>query len=333
MPFHTIFRSAWAILCLGLTAAAADRPGLPAKDAAEGWVQLFDGETDFGWQFEGPAAVKDGILGIGGAKVASATYETKLPPGELRIAATGGSGVVGVAVGNLKLEFPASSTTRTIAVEKSGTYEFSVPINGRADISAVWFRPKTPTVLFNGKDLTGWKKFTGNPKQEKSEFTVTPAGELSIKNGPGDLQTEAQFANFFLRLECKTNGPALNSGVFFRGLPGQYQQGYEAQIQNATVNGDRSKPLDFGTGAIYRRIAARKVAANDGEWFTLCVLAEGAQFATWVNGYPAANWKDKRVPAENARQGLRTGEGVISLQGHDPTTDLLFRNIRIVDWK
>ena len=33
---------------------------------------------------------------------------------------------------------------------------------------------------------------------------------------------------------------------------------------------------------------------------------------------------------ENARRGARTKAVVISLQGHDPTTDLNFRNIRIV---
>ena len=65
-----------------------------------------------------------------------------------------------------------------------------------------------------------------------TKFDVTAAGELSAKNGPGDLQTEKQFDNFVLQLECKTNGKFLNSGVFFRCVPGKFWSGYEAQIRN-----------------------------------------------------------------------------------------------------
>jgi hypothetical protein len=35
--------------------------------------------------------------------------------------------------------------------------------------------------------------------------------------------------------------------------------------------------------------------------------------------------------ADNARQGCYLKKGPISIQGHDPTTDLLFRNIRIAE--
>jgi hypothetical protein len=187
-----------------------------------------------------------------------------------------------------------------------------------------------PTPLFTGKDLTGWKVFD-DPKRAATKFEVTHAGELSAKNGPGDLQTVGQYDNFMLQLECKTNGKGLNSGVFFRCIPGEYQYGYEAQIQNAFRDDDRTKPVDFGTGAIYRRVAARKVVSNDNDWFTLTVVADGNHFATWVNGYQTVNWTDDRPANPNPRQGYRAEKGHLSIQGHDPTTDLLFRNIRIAE--
>jgi hypothetical protein len=34
---------------------------------------------------------------------------------------------------------------------------------------------------------------------------------------------------------------------------------------------------------------------------------------------------------DNARNGCKLEKGPISLQGHDPTTDLSFRNIRIAE--
>jgi hypothetical protein len=92
---------------------------------------------------------------------------------------------------------------------------------------------------------------------------------------------------------------------------------------------DRTKPVDFGTGAIYRRQPARKVVSTDGEWFTMTVAAHGRHIATWVNGYPVVDWTDDRKEADNARNGFKQGKGCLSIQGHDPTTDLSFRNIRI----
>src|SRR5579885_3595125 len=85
---------------------------------------------------------------------------------------------------------------------------------GTIELRNVKLRPLAATSLFNGKDLTGWKPFRGDPKRAKSEYEVTPAGELHVRNGPGDLQTEKSFADFVLQLECKTNGKNLNSCVF-----------------------------------------------------------------------------------------------------------------------
>jgi hypothetical protein len=44
-----------------------------------------------------------------------------------------------------------------------------------------------------------------------------------------------------------------------------------------------------------------------------------------------SDWTDARKPAENPRQGQRLKAGTIILQGHDPTSDFFFRNIRIAE--
>ncbi len=86
-------------------------------------------------------------------------------------------------------------------------------------------KPNGLTPLFNGKDLTGWHEYKG--PDAKSKFSVTPEGTLHIENGKGDLQTDKQWSDFLLQAECRTNAPALNSGIFFRCQPDKYQQGYE----------------------------------------------------------------------------------------------------------
>src|SRR5947209_7799317 len=218
-----------------------------------------------------------------------------------------------------------------------------VLIDGKVSVGTFRLKP-----LFNGKDLTGWKVFPGR----KSEFTVED-GAIVCKNGPGDLQTEGKYGDFILQLECKSNGKHLNSGIFFRCKPNEYQNGYEAQIHNNftadppkeytveeydpeshKLSGKkkvRSAAVDYGTGAIYRRVPARGGVAKDGEWFTLTIVAQGNHLATWVNGIQQVDWYDNRPKSDNPRTGCRLEPGHISIQGHDPTTNLSFRNIRIAE--
>lgn len=181
--------------------------------------------------------------------------------------------------------------------------------------------------LFNGKDLTGWTEFPG----KASKFSVTENGELSVIDGNGQLESEAQFADFILQIDVKTQGKHLNSGIFFRSIPGEFWNGYESQIHNGYEGDDRTKPLDFGTGGFYRRMPARKVVANDFEWFTKTLAVTGSHMAVWVNGYQVSDWTDSRPADANPRRGLRTEAGTLIIQGHDPTTDLLFRNIKAAE--
>lgn len=183
--------------------------------------------------------------------------------------------------------------------------------------------------LFNGKDLTGW--YVLPDPRLKSVFTVTPEGWMNVKNGAGEIQSEAQFQNFVYQMDIFSNGTSLNSGVFFRELPKQFWQGYESQIRNQWQGDDRTKPVDFGTGGLYNRQPTRKVIPSDKEWFTKTIVANGKHIAIWINGFQTVDFDDEAPDKESARQGRRLGAGVIGLQGHDPTTDLSFRNIKAVE--
>jgi hypothetical protein len=231
-----------------------------------------------------------------------------------------------------------------------GPITFSLVESVALDLRDITLVPVQMKAIFNGKNLDGWKEFPG----KKSIFTVNDKLELNLKDGPGDLQTEGKYGDFLLQLQCFSNGKHLNSGVFFRCREGEYQNGYEAQIHNgfavdppkdyAVDDYDpkthqligkhkvKSAASDWGTGAIYRRVPARKAVAKDFEWFTMTVLAHGNHYATWVNGIQVVDWTDNRPPDTNPRNGCRLEPGHISLQGHDPTTDLKFRAIRIQEY-
>jgi hypothetical protein len=162
-----------------------------------------------------------------------------------------------------------------------------------------------------------------------SRFTVAADGTLNVKNGRGQLETQQAYGDFVLQLDAITHGPNLNSGVFYRCIPGLEMMGYECQIHNGIEGGDRAKPADCGTGGIFRRVNARRVVSNDGEWFRQTIVTTGAHVSVWVNGYPVTDWTDQRKPDKNPRKGLRLEAGSIMLQGHDPTTDLSFRRLEI----
>lgn len=353
-------------------AAEPPKPNaLTEKEIEDGWISLFDGETTFGWKSIGDLTVRDGNLVVGGTgSESTATLNVLLPaPFDAVVrwrAVSGGMVRYQVPIPNgtsgFGMSVPLEWTETTITtIDDRGTIKFthdSLPPNGRrytgkasvsgttgpvtitldsqtvgrVEISSIKFRPLGLTPLFNGKDLTGWKVFDADPAKAKAKFEVTPAGELHVTGGPGDIQTEKKYGDFVLQVRAKTNGPLVNSGVFFRCVPGEFQRGYEAQIQNAYLF-DRTKPLDAGTGAIYRRVSARKVVSTDGEWFTMTVIANGPRISTWVNGYQTVDWTDDRQPNDNPRLGLRTAHGHISIQGHAPptTADVLFKSIQIAD--
>lgn len=367
-----------AVLHLAIPASLAEeaKPNtLTPKEIADGWLLLFDGETTFGWKIDGDVKIEQGVMELGGTQDTTATltipfgyanlgfeaFTDDAKDAQLTFNAYKGP-FIHVAPPREKgwHQFGAQVTTDDISVWARGSkgfgviditqprthIAFHVPAGQKLLLRRIVCRARDFTPIFNGKDLTGWKEFPG----QKSKFTVED-GELHIKNGKGDLQTEALYDDFVLQLDCKTNGKHLNSGVFFRCIPDKYQQGYEAQIHNdftldppkeyAVQEYDpethqvigkkiiKSASKDFGTGAIYRRIPARKQVAKDNEWFTMTIVAEGRHFAVWVNGIQVTNWTDNRPLQENPRNGCRLEKGAISLQGHDPTTDLSFRNIRI----
>jgi hypothetical protein len=333
---------------------------LTAMEVADGWISLFDGQTSFGWKIDGKSTVTNNALVIDADTDASLKTTTRFHAFELRYEIRTAGKPARIELGSSLTTVKANEWTDIWSRRQAGLvlsevrgnaqFEERMPGRGSGGPTAIRFhisagsklylrnvrlRPLQPRditrkpaglePIFNGKDLTGWKEIPG----KKSSFTVTKEGWLNVRNGPGDLQTVSQWDDFVLQLDVICNGKHLNSGVFFRAIPGQFWSGYEAQIRNQWQGHDRTRPVDYGTGGIYNRQPARKVVANDREWFTMTVIAEGKHLATWVNGYQVTDFIDHRPLSNNARKGCKLERGPISLQGHDASTDLSFRNIRM----
>src|SRR5215831_8646096 len=203
---------------VGLVPGAADdeKPkatALTAKEIADGWLMLFDGETTFGWKIDGESKIKDKVLLLGGDKEARAETTSSFNDFELRFDVHTGGEKAMLSFGNNVQSFK-STRWGTYSVKCKGNavdsesqgidessgegrggrpiatpLRFQVPAGGKLQLKNIKLKPLGLNSIFNGKDLAGWKEIPN----KKSKFTVTGKGELNIKDGPGDLQTEGQW--------------------------------------------------------------------------------------------------------------------------------------------
>ena len=197
-------------------------------------------------------------------------------------------------------------------------------------------RPLGLQPMVEAKSLRGWTTVEPAKRPEAPAKWSAVEGGIHVEKGPGHLETERMWRNFVLQMEIRTNPKDEdhhpNSGVFLRGTPGVWWSGYESQIRNEHEPGAPDKPVDFGTGGIYRSQPTRKIVARDGEFFTKTVVANERDFHIWINGFPVTSWHDNRSPGKSVRnQEAVLAAGTISLQSHDPTTNLDFRNLRIAE--
>jgi hypothetical protein len=343
-----------------------------AQEVAQGQpINLFDGETLFGWNQFGtaPWRVQDGAMvcdsGAGGWIATTSQFQDFELTCKVKVspeATTGvafragleghpsenGSGAVWitepkdggqqahevriVAQGkNIEATVDGKAVEGVSAERAKGYIGFLYGHNEDAKIavSDVVLRPLGLASVFNGKDLTGWNIIPGH----KSEFSVVD-GALNIKNGNGQIETAGTYEDFLLQLDIMANGvpeKPLNSGVFFRTPVGVFWKGYESQVRNQFEGDDRTKPVDFGTGGNYGNQPARKVVPSEKEWFTKTVVADDNHTAVWINGYLVSDFTDVRPVSKDAqgKAGYVAEAGTINLQGHDPTTDMFFKNINI----
>jgi hypothetical protein len=179
--------------------------------------------------------------------------------------------------------------------------------------------------LFNGKDLDGWTL----AKENEGTFSVKDGA--IVANGPrchlyysGKLSNH-EFKNFELKVDVMTREKS-NGGIYFhtayqeKGWP---SKGFEVQVNN--THGDWRK-----TGGLYAVEDNKEKVAEDGKWFTEHIIVKDDTVTVFVDGKKASEWKQ---PAD--WKGIkdfperRLTSGTIALQGHDPGSTVMYKNIRI----
>jgi hypothetical protein len=193
--------------------------------------------------------------------------------------------------------------------------------------------------LFNGKDLSGWVQKGGKAKYFVENGEIVGITQPNTPNS--FLCTTREFTNFILELQFKVS-PGLNSGVQIRShehakatelewkgkthkVPAGRVHGYQIEIdttKRAWTGGLYEEGRRGWLHDLSKNDAARN-AFKQNEWNQFRIEAVGDSIKTFLNGVPAADFRD---PIETS--------GFIGLQVHGVgkrTNDLSirFRNVRV----
>ena len=194
-------------------------------------------------------------------------------------------------------------------------------------------------LLFNGKNLNGWKYFQGG------EVTAWKVIDGILNNSGigsdhgGDIITKEQYQNFELYLEWKIAHQS-NSGIFIRVQEGNTKRIYETAPEYQLLD-DKGWPTKLDDSqysganyAMHKPIGAKVNPIDD--WNTTRIVVNGSHVQHFLNGNKVieyelwtdewkelknnCKWKDKPLYGMSEK-------GHIGLQDHGGLTQ--FRNIKI----
>ncbi len=184
--------------------------------------------------------------------------------------------------------------------------------------------------LFDGKSLSGWRA------SENAASWRVEGGAL-VANGPRShlfyVGTAAPptFRNFELEAEVMTR-PGANSGIYFHTAwqpEGWPEKGFEVQINNTHV-GEGDYRERKKTGSLYGLRNVYGQLVEDNKWFTMHVTVRGRQVQVMVNGLLTVDYVEPTPPGvDGDYRNHVLAEGTFALQGHDPKSTVMFRNIRV----
>jgi Domain of Unknown Function (DUF1080) len=296
IPLCVLRRAACALIVVAV-ACGQNRNQLTPKEAADGWLLLYDGQSAFGWTPEGGAewvTGADGDLsaksGDSGDMVFNTIFGDYQLVCDIKSPVAKGSGLVlnGVAIPAPK----SGDKWHTYSVTVSGAH-LAASLDGRKvldrDVNApgaialhyrkgdqftirqLKLRPTAGDPIFNGKNLSGWRVVAG----EKAAAWSVRDGMIHVERGPGQLETQAKYRDFVLSLE---------------------------------------------------------VRSNSKEFLTKTVVARGRHFSLFANGILVTDVDDAHPAGSMAgKEEVKVTNGNIGLEAHDATTSLDFRNIRVAE--
>ncbi len=178
--------------------------------------------------------------------------------------------------------------------------------------------------LFDGKTLDNWKVGANAATFSVVDGMIKVNGNTAhlFYNGPVNNH---DFKNFEFKADVLTR-PGSNSGIYFHT---KYQErswpkkGYEVQVNNSHSDWRR-------TGSLYGIADVKEKLVNDDEWFTEHIIVSGKRIIIKVNEKTVVDYTEPdNVERPEGDQERIISHGTFALQGHDPKSEVYFKNIMV----
>ncbi|HMH21310.1 MAG TPA: DUF1080 domain-containing protein [Puia sp.] len=178
--------------------------------------------------------------------------------------------------------------------------------------------------LFDGKSLDGWKVGDNAETFSVQDGTIAVHGKTAHLFYVGGVKGH-HFKNFEFKADVKTE-PGANSGIYIHS---EFQQGgwpskgYEVQVNNSHTDWRR-------TGSLYAIEDVKEVYVKDDEWYTEAVTVQGKRIVIKINDKTVVDYTEpENVQRPKGSEGRVLSSGTFALQGHDPKSQVYFRNIMV----
>ena len=179
-------------------------------------------------------------------------------------------------------------------------------------------------LLFDGHSLTNWQASDAPGSFSVKDGAIVVKGPRSHLFYMGPVANH-DFRDFELKIDVLTF-PKANSGVYFHTewqAVGWPNKGYEVQVNNS--HSDLSR-----TGGLWGVRDFMPVVVGDGQWLTLMIRVQGKRVITTIDGQPVVDYTEESNPPR--KKGLEQRllkSGTFALQGHDPGSEVHFRNVKV----
>lgn len=170
--------------------------------------------------------------------------------------------------------------------------------------------------LFDGKSLDGWKVGENAETFKVDDGTIVVFGPRAHLFYDGPVNNH-NFKNFEYKATVMTK-PGANSGMYIHTAfqeEGWPSKGYEIQVNNSHTDWRR-------TGSVYAVQDVKKAPAKDDKWFTQHIIVNGNKITVKIDGKTINEYT---VPPD----GGRLSSGTFALQGHDPESKVLYKDIMV----
>lgn len=179
--------------------------------------------------------------------------------------------------------------------------------------------------IFNGKNLDGWKAVE-NPAtfsvQDGAIVVFGPRAHLFYDGPVGNHD----FKNFEFKAQVMT-APGANSGMFIHT---EYQEngwpnkGYEIQVNQTHTDWRK-------TGSVYAFQDVKEVFVKDNEWYTEHIIVQGKKVTVKVNDKVINEYTepDDLSDRKGGNAMKRLSRGTVALQGHDPKSRVMYKDVMV----